>query len=102
MEYIDSQHNIVKDDALVSQAAVTTNEIETQPNSLVTEQLAAQHERHVARQAKVIKTHWWRKSFGGDGLSGAERIFFLDNLSTMLRAGLALAPSLSTLSEEMK
>lgn len=51
-------------------------------------------------QAKVEKKSFFKFRAGKVNLTS--KMFFLDNLSTMLKAGLALAPALNTLGKEVK
>ena len=81
--------------------AISDKELAEQPSTLVEEQLKARKARKEQRLAKELKLPWYKKALMGR-LSMNDKIFFLDNLATMLKAGLALAPALKTMSEEMK
>ena len=88
MKYLNKKHQPIDDtDNLVQKE---TKDTDTQPTS------------------KVITkhTHKKKKKFKGqlqlNRVSLTDKMLFLDNLSTMLKAGLSLAPALQTLEQEIK
>lgn len=49
-----------------------------------------------------IKTSWWKKvTHGSEHMSLTQRLFFIQNLSVMVKAGLPLASALSTIGKQM-
>ncbi|MCB9802646.1 type II secretion system F family protein [Candidatus Nomurabacteria bacterium] len=57
-------------------------------------------ESFVTKEKKAKKKNFFKFRTGKVNLTG--KMFFLDNLSTMLKAGLALTPALETLAKETK
>ncbi|MFH0873318.1 MAG: type II secretion system F family protein [Candidatus Komeilibacteria bacterium] len=74
--------------------------VEEQPNTLIAAQLDAKKKMKEARDKKKSKAAFFR--FISGRVSLTEKEVFMDNLSTMLKAGLALAAGLSTLAAEMR
>lgn len=102
MEYLDSKHRVISQDKVAEQEKKLEKHLEEQPNTLVKDQLKARQQKKQLAEAKELKVPWYKKSLGGDRISATDKIMMLDNLATMLKAGLALAPALSTLGEEVK
>jgi len=77
-------------------------EIEEQPNTLVGQQLLAKKKFKQERQKKQHKKPSFFSMAIGAGVSLTEKMVFMDNMSTMLKAGLPLAAALNTLANETK
>ncbi len=92
MEYFGPQHNQIDKEKLEREAS-------EQPNTLVAQQMAARQEQ--AKKEKERKRLLKPRRLSGH-VSLSEKMVLLDNMATMLKAGLPLAATLNTLGEEMK
>jgi type IV pilus assembly protein PilC len=125
MKYLDSKHQII-DDSEIEAKAVQNEQATPQHESgphytsfkLYVHQ-PAHHKKSVEPGAKVVKTERTltgekredielvtklgrKRRFVLGRVSLTDKIMFMDNLSTMLKAGLSLAPALNTLAKETK
>src|SRR3989344_3971475 len=101
MEYLDSKHQVIDDTAKAATAAKP--EPVNQPAlSSVTEKKEAEpiKKEKPKKDLQSKKIGRFREFFSKVSLT--EQMMFVDNLSTMLKAGLPLAPALRTLSKETK
>ncbi|PWB38667.1 MAG: hypothetical protein C3F02_03065 [Parcubacteria group bacterium] len=109
MEYLDTKHHLI-DDTDLQKKAETSKEV---PVKAAPKAPPAPYNRHAAKPDKeekhpnppVKKTD--EKRVGRlreffSRVSLTEEMMFVDNLSTMLKAGLPLAPALHTLAQETK
>jgi type IV pilus assembly protein PilC len=94
MKYLDKHHQVIDDTEQKKAAeAQATAALEKPVESLI--------KKEVAKQPSVVKKkHNFNISIGSVSLTA--KMLFMDNLSTMLKAGLSLAPALRTLKSEIK
>ena len=94
MEYLDIHEKPIQS------AALQPVHVEEQPNTLIAAQVAAKKKMKEARDKKKSRASFFHLTVGRVSLT--EKEVFMDNLSTMLKAGLPLAAGLSTLAGEMR
>ncbi len=102
MDYLDNKHNIIDEQTADKLLEAHEKELEEQPNTLGQQQLAAKKAIKEEREKKELKVPWYKKEMILGHVSTTDKMLFMDNLATMLKAGLALAPALSTLREETR
>lgn len=90
MEYLDIKHHKIDD----------TGKTKTKIKPELAKKLKDIPDKNKQKEAKKNKVHKKRFLFGR--VSSADQMLLLDNLSTMIKAGLALAPALKTISNEIK
>jgi len=109
MEYLDNKHKKIDDLPLIQLDKLSADgEFTKVPNKakmssfkLYTgkpEKKKSASKSKVKEEVKPVA----KKSFSFGVVSLTEKMMFMDNLSTMLKAGLALAPALKTLKKEIK
>ncbi len=76
------------------------HELAGQPNTLIGQQLEAKKLQKAADKERLKKSHHKRMASGHVSIS--EKMIFLDNMSTMMKAGLPLSATLLTLQGEIK
>jgi type IV pilus assembly protein PilC len=90
MKYLDKHHEVIDD---TEKTKIKTTGLAKPVESLIKEQ-------KVKQSKKLHKKPKFNINLGSVSLTA--KILFMDNLSTMLRAGLSLAPALRTLKSEIK
>ncbi|RJQ33565.1 hypothetical protein C4566_03405, partial [Candidatus Parcubacteria bacterium] len=107
MEYLDSKHRKIgemTEEQLKQITAKARQTQETKPESFKLyhspnkEKEAPKETEEKKPEIKPIKS----KKFLLSGVNLTDRMMFMDNLATMLKAGLALAPALKTIAKEVK
>jgi len=76
------------------------HELAEQPNTLIASQLEAKKLQRAEDKKRLKKSH--RKRLATGHVSISEKMIFLDNMSTMMKAGLPLSATLLTLQGEVK
>jgi type IV pilus assembly protein PilC len=79
---------------------VKEHEVAEQPNTLVASQIEAKKLQKAADKERKKKNH--KKRLASGHVSISEKMIFLDNMSTMMKAGLPLSATLATLQGEIK
>jgi len=91
MEYLDIKHHKIDD----------TGKLQTKIKPELAKKLKKIPDKKSAKDLKNKKAVK-RQHFLFGRVSSADQMLFLDNLSTMIKAGLALAPALKTITSEIK
>ncbi len=94
MEYLDIHEKAIQP------TPIQPAHVEEQSNTLIAAQVEAKKQMKAQREKKERKSSFWRLTTGKVTLT--EKEVFMDNLATMLKAGLPLAAGLSTLAVEMR
>jgi type IV pilus assembly protein PilC len=106
MEYLDSKHRKIGEmsekqlQEITAKAQVTK---EKKPESFKLYHTPSKKEKEGIKEEEKVKIKpIKKKKFVLSGVNLTERMMFMDNMSTMLKAGLALSPALKTIAKETK
>ena len=105
MEYLDNKHKKIDDSPLIQLDKLSADgeitKVPYKPKMSSFKLYTGKSEKKKSVPKKEVKPVV-KKNFSFGSVSLTDKMMFMDNLATMLKAGLALAPALATLKKEIK